>query len=76
MSVLVPEVALPAGGNIRVLCVVITRWDFIKKAGERVMKGFKARERKKNSLEKFPEENTFQLSKAQILSWCMRVGDG
>lgn len=34
VSVLVPEVALPAGGNIRVLCVVITRWDFVKKAGE------------------------------------------
>lgn len=34
VSVLVPEVALPAGGNIRVLCVVMTCWDFIKKAGE------------------------------------------
>lgn len=33
-SVPVPEVALQAGGNIKVLCAVVTCWDFIKKAGE------------------------------------------
>lgn len=47
VSVLVPEEALPAGGNIRVLCAVMGDVGILLRRQERVMKGFKARERKK-----------------------------